>query len=111
MTSHHSDRFVASSSVRGRLLLFCEAQYQAIHLRQPDGLHIGKGIRLARDALKAVRMHSDAASYLDSLKRALLDEKRRIRGTNDDDPYGWALGGVQTVVNEVEKEVRKIGGA
>ncbi len=96
-----------SSSVRDRLLLFCEAQYQAIHLRRPDGAHIGKGIRIAQDAINTAPLQEDVARYLDSLKRALLDRKRAIRGTSDDDPYGWALGGVQTMVNEIEKEARK----
>lgn len=93
-----------------RLLAYCESQYRAIHRRQPDGEHIGKGIRLAGALIRAVPVSPDSREYLESVRRKLMDEKRRIRGARDDDPYGWTLGGIQTVVNEVERALKKLGG-
>ncbi len=101
---------VAASMLKDRLLAYCEAQYRAIHRRQPDGEHIGKGIRLAGGLIRGAGSGPDAKQYLESLRRVLMDEKRRVRGTQEDDPYGWALGGIQTVVNEVERELKKLGG-
>ena len=98
---------MSSSSLKHQLLSFCEARYEAIHLRNPDGEYIGRGIKLARNVIDATPLERNAALYLDRLKQALLEEKRRVLGTDDDDRYGWALGGIQTVVNEVEKQAGK----
>ncbi len=95
--------------MKDRLLAYCEAQYRVIHRRRPDGQYIAKGIRLAGGVIGAAEENPAAQDYLDSLRRSLMDEKRKLRGTADDDPYGWALGGIQTVVNEVERELKKLG--
>ena len=42
------------------------------------------------------------------LNYSLLAEKELIRGSCDDDDYGWVLGGVQSVLNEVEAEIGKL---
>ena len=92
-----------------QLLAFCVSQYEAIRFRDSDGKHIAKGIILARDIIERATVQGSAAEYLENLKYSLLAEKELIRGSEDDDKYGWVLGGVQSVLNEVEKEIGNLG--
>jgi len=90
------------------LLAFCVSQYEAIRFRDSDGKQIAKGIILARDIVARTAVQGNEAEYLERLKCSLLAEKELIRGSEHDDKYGRLLGGIQSVLNEVEAQIEKL---
>lgn len=85
--------------MRDGLLAFCDDAYAKVRFRDRDGKRIAAGIRRARDLIAAAAPEADLAA----LKQLIEDEKARLRGGPEDDEDGWLLGGMTSVVNEIDR--------
>jgi hypothetical protein len=89
-----------SAKISKRLLNFCEEQYQEVRFREGEGKLIARGLRAAREAIESVPL--DDPGYLDRIYTAV--EACRERFLKDpEDPDGWSLGGIRTILNEIER--------
>ena len=100
---------------RERLLSRCDVLYaeerrkdRGVVRPNPSKL-IAEGIRAGRSAIEATSLDVDASRYFRALKERIEDLKAGYRsrpwsedGDNDED--GWILGGLSTVLREVEAE-------
>jgi hypothetical protein len=89
--------------MKDAMLAFCDEAYAKARFRDRDGKIVAAGIRRAREAIAAAAPGADLAA----LKKAIEDEKARVRGGPDDDENGWLLGGMTTVLNELERRIGK----
>jgi hypothetical protein len=87
--------------MRDAILAFCDEAYAKVRFRDRDGKIVAAGIRRAREAIAAAAPDADLAA----LKKLIEDEKARVRGGPDDDENGWLLGGMTTVLNEIERRI------
>src|SRR5947207_2285277 len=89
-----------NEQLRQRILAACDAKYRAARFRDAAGKTAAAGMLHAMDIVRAAKEED-----LQILQQRLQEEKRVARERPGDED-GWYVGGMQTVINEVEDAAR-----